>query len=88
MNELSKLQNIGKVLSEQLDTIGISTPDQLKAVGSEDAFARLATLDESACINMLYALEGAIQGIRWHDLSSERKRELLEFFHYCKKQTK
>jgi DNA transformation protein len=88
MNELSKLPNIGKVLSEQLDAIGISTPTQLRAVGSEDAFTRLATLDESACINMLYALEGAIQGIRWHDLSSERKRELLEFFHYCKKQTK
>jgi DNA transformation protein and related proteins len=88
MNELTILPNIGKVLAEQLEIVGISTFAQLKAAGSEDAFTRLATLDESACINMLYALEGAIQGIRWHDLSVDRKKELLEFFHFCKKQTK
>jgi DNA transformation protein len=29
---------------------------------------------------MLYAIEGAIQGIRWHDLEDSRKRELKEFF--------
>jgi len=88
MNELTTLPNLGKILSRQLEIVGISTPAQLKAVGSEEAFVRLATLDESACINMLYALEGAIQGIRWHDLSLERKKELLEFFHFSKKQTK
>jgi len=88
MNELTTMPNLGKILSQQLEIVGISTPAQLKAVGSEEAFARLATLDESACINMLYALEGAIQGIRWHNLPAERKRELLEFFHFCKKQTK
>lgn len=30
-------------------------------------------IDESACINRLMALEGAIQNIRWHDLSEEDK---------------
>ena len=88
MNELAQLPNIGKVLAGQLEMAGISTPAQLKSVGSEDAFTRLATLDDSACVNMLYALEGAIQGIRWHQLPSERKKELLEFFYFCKKQTK
>ena len=28
---------------------------------------------------MLYALEGAIQGIRWHCLDKVRKQELKEF---------
>ncbi len=28
---------------------------------------------------MLCALEGAIQGIRWHGLSKERKEELKQF---------
>mgnify|MGYP001770109528 CR=1 FL=1 len=88
MSELCKLPNIGKVVAEQLEMVGISTPSQLKTVGSEEAFARLATLDESACINMLYALEGAIQEIRWHNLSAKRKKELLEFFYFCKKQRK
>jgi DNA transformation protein and related proteins len=88
MNDLTTLPNLGKVLVKQLETVGISSESQLKTVGAEEAFARLATLDDSACINMLYALEGAIQGIRWHQLPTERKRELLEFFHFCKKQTK
>jgi DNA transformation protein and related proteins len=88
MNDLTTLPNLGKVLAQQLEIVGISNESQLKTVGAEEAFVRLATLDESACINMLYALEGAIQGIRWHNLPDERKRELLEFFHYCKKQTK
>ena len=29
---------------------------------------------------MLYALEGAIQGIRWHDLSKEKKDNLRDFY--------
>lgn len=28
----------------------------------------------------LYAIEGAIQGIRWHNLEKSRKEELKEFF--------
>ena len=87
MNNLTTLPNLGKVLAQQLETVGISSESQLKAVGAEEAFTRLATLDDSACINMLYALEGAIQGIRWHQLSADRKKELLEFFYFCKKQT-
>jgi hypothetical protein len=36
---------------------------------------------------MLYALEGAIQGIRWHDLDKFRMQELNEFFqHFIKQQ--
>ncbi|MBT3209955.1 MAG: hypothetical protein HN704_13745 [Bacteroidetes bacterium] len=29
---------------------------------------------------MLYALEGAIQGIRWHGLDKNRKEELKEIY--------
>ncbi|HNW49911.1 MAG TPA: TfoX/Sxy family protein [Prolixibacteraceae bacterium] len=86
MNDLNTLPNLGKILAQQLESVGISTGTQLKATGAEEAFARLATIDDSACINMLYALEGAIQGIRWHQLSPERKKELLDYFHFCKKQ--
>ncbi|WP_309245476.1 TfoX/Sxy family DNA transformation protein [Clostridium estertheticum] len=38
----------------------------------------------SACINKLYALEGSIQGIRWHNLSKEVKNELNEFYNTFK----
>lgn len=77
--------NIGKYLAEKLVEAGINTYDQLKGKGSETAFVQLFTLDKTLCINVLYALEGAVQGIRWHTLSAGRKVELLDFFHQVKR---
>lgn len=77
--KLNELPNIGKTLEQKLIEAGITNPEQLKKTGAEDAFLRLAVEDRSACYNMLCALEGAIQGIRWHQLSAERKNELKEF---------
>jgi DNA transformation protein len=37
--------------------------------------------DPPACIMRLSALEGAIQGIRWHLLDKETKESLKEFYH-------
>lgn len=81
---LTQLPNIGKVVSEKLFQVGITTPEELKAIGSEQAFIRLQTIDETACLSMLQALEGAVQGIRWHNLPKKRKEELKQFFHMRK----
>lgn len=80
VRELTKLPNIGKNLAQKLLLVGIENAGQLKEAGAENAFIRLKTVDSSTCINTLYALEGAIQEIRWHDLEDAKKRELLEFF--------
>lgn len=80
MSILSSLPNIGKVVDEQLNAVGIHTFEDLKAVGSRQAWLSIKNIDESACINRLYALEGAIQGIRWHDLSKEDKESLKNFY--------
>lgn len=80
MSKLSELPNIGKTVEQQLNQIGIETIEQLLTVGSKQAWLKIRAIDASACINMLYALEGGIQGIRWHDLSQESKRELKEFY--------
>lgn len=85
-NELTSLPNIGKVVAERLKEVGIETADELKAVGSENAFLRLQAVDEGACINELLGLEGAIQGIRWHNLEETRKAELKMFHKQAKKQ--
>ena len=78
--KLTELPNIGKVVAEKLCEVGITTPEELKAIGTEQAFIRLQTIDETACLSMLQGLEGAIRGIRWHHLPRERKEELKEFF--------
>lgn len=79
-DELTAMPNIGKTLAGKLKLVGIENARQLKAIGAEDAFIKHKTVDKDACINMLYAIEGAIQDIRWHDLDKARKEELKEFF--------
>lgn len=85
-NVLTNLPNIGKTLSERLIEIGIETVEDLKITGSENTFIRLLTVDEHSCINELFAIEGAIQGIRWHYLDDDKKEELRMFYNMCKVQ--
>jgi DNA transformation protein len=84
MGELSKLPNIGAELEKQLSDVGITTVEELRRVGSREAWGRILLRDPSACIMRLSALEGAIQGIRWHNLDSETKEALKEFYHQYK----
>lgn len=79
MDSLSDLPNIGKILEEKLYKVGITTSEELINTGSENVLLRIRAIDQSACFNMLCALEGAIQGIRWHGLPKERKEELKQF---------
>lgn len=80
MGELSKLPNIGKVVEKQLNEVGINTVDELIDIGSKETWLKIKEIDESACINRLMALEGAIQNIRWHDLADEDKNNLKDFY--------
>lgn len=82
---LTSLPNIGTMLAEKLNNAGIMTPRELIHTGSENAFIRIATIEHDLCINMLYALEGAIRNIRWHSLDQTRKQELKEFFNMVTK---
>ena len=80
MGELSKLPNIGKIVEKQLNDIGINTYEQLKKAGSMEAWLKIKAVDPSACIHRLYALEGAIEGVKKSQLSSEIKEKLKEFY--------
>ena len=80
MGELSKLPNIGKVLEKQLNDVGLNTVDDLINLGSKEAWLKIKEIDDSACLNRLMALEGAIQNIRWHNLSEEDKDNLRNFY--------
>ena len=84
MGELTTLPNIGAKLEGQLNDVGIITIEELKHAGSREAWLRILARDPSACIMRLSALEGAIQGIRWHYLDEETKKLLKEFYHQHK----
>ena len=80
MGELSELPNIGKLLEKQLNDVGINTVDDLVNLGSKEVWLKIKEIDDSACLNRLMALEGAIQNIRWHNLSEEDKDNLRDFY--------
>ncbi len=84
MGELSELPNIGKVVEEQLNQVGIFTFEELKAVGAKQAWLKIQGIDSSACIHRLLALEGAIQGVKKTELAPEMKKELGEFYKWKK----
>lgn len=84
MEDLSKLTNIGKVVASQLNEVGINTEEELKKVGSKQAWLNIKAIDPSACYNRLCALEGAIRGTRWHGLPDEVKSNLKEFYNKVK----
>lgn len=80
MGALALLPNIGPVVEQQLRAAGITTADELKAVGAEEAWLRIQCFDPSACIHRLLGLEGAVQGLRKADLPPARKAELKTFY--------
>lgn len=77
---LIDLPNVGKVLAGLLCQSGINTPEKLKDTGSKKAFLMIREVDPTACLHMLYGLEGAVRGIRDTGLSPGTKEDLKKFF--------
>ena len=80
MEDLTKLPNIGKVLAGRLNAVGITSYQELTDLGSVEAVIKVGEANLDACYNMLYALEGAIQGVRWHALPKEERAQLKAEF--------
>jgi len=79
MTELISMKNIGKELERKLKIIGINSAEDLKKVGSKEAFFQLKTRFPEVCLVHLYTLEGAITDIDFNKLSEETKKELKKF---------
>lgn len=80
MGELSSLSNIGEKVEEQLNAVDIFTYEDLKKSGAENAWLMIQSIDPSACIHRLLALEGALQGVPKKLLPDKRKAELKKFY--------
>ncbi len=85
MADLTKIINIGKDTERKLHQAGINTIEEMTELGTEQVFIRLQTIDAGVCICLLYGIEGAIEGIRSNKLSTERKKQLQQFFRQVRK---
>jgi DNA transformation protein len=84
MSKLSELPNIGTVMEKRLASVRIYDAETLRDIGSREAFERLLAYEGDTCFCSLCGLEGAVQNVRWHSLSREKKQELKDYFQSLK----
>ena len=75
--ELIEMKNLGKTSVQWLYAVGIQNPEQLKAVGSVEAYRKVKARGFKVSKVLLYALEGALLDVHWSELSSDHKARLL-----------
>lgn len=80
MESLKTMPNIGEVIEKQLHSIGIYAPKELIKIGSKEAFYFIRISDDSACLHLLYALQGAIENKRYTELSYDTKKDLQKYY--------
>jgi DNA transformation protein len=78
MGQLLELINIGTRTEKHLNEIGVHTPEDLKKMGSVEAWRRIRAQypTKDCCLCALYALEGALLDIPWNKLPEELKDDL------------
>lgn len=79
MGKLAEMPNIGVRLEELLIIAGIDSPEKLIGMGSRDAWLLIKEINPSLSLTRLYSLEGAIRGVKWHQLPAEVRDELKRF---------
>jgi DNA transformation protein len=79
MTDLTSMKSIGQELERKLKIIGINSAEDLKKIGSKEAFFKLKMRFPEVCLVHLYTLEGAITDTDFNKLSEETKKDLKEF---------
>lgn len=75
-DELLRLKNLGKTSAQWLHASGIHNLDDLRRLGSVNAYRAVQARGFRASRVLLYAIEGALLDIPWNHLSDDRKEAL------------
>jgi len=75
----SSLRNLGPVMDDWLEQIGVRSADDLRPIGSIEAWERLRFVSgKRVSLIALYALDGALTDTDWRRLAPERKADLRQ----------
>jgi len=77
---LADLPNLGPKLIRELESIHIASTEAFRSRGALRSAILLVDQGFDVCASKLYALEGAIRGVRWHDIPQEERRGLWDAF--------
>lgn len=76
-SELLELKNLGIASVNILRAIGVNNYEDLKKLGSVEAYRRIKERGINVSKVMLYALEGALLDVHWKDINPEHKARLV-----------
>jgi len=68
---LEDVVNIGPALAHDLRAIGVADIDALRELGADEAWIRMHASGGHDCLSSLLALEGAVRGVRWMQISAD-----------------
>ncbi len=87
MAALTTIRNIGPAFEKALKEVGITTAEQLHAMGADAAYTKLLENGSKPHFIGYYVLHMALQGRPWNDCKGEEKKALRKQFDRIKAQS-
>lgn len=87
MTELTTIRNIGPAFEQALKAVGITTAEELHALGADAAYTKLLENGTKPHFIGYYVLHMALQGRKWNDCKGEEKKALRKTFDQIKSQS-
>jgi hypothetical protein len=72
-----KIRNVGPKSAAWLRQVGVRTIDDLRGVGVVETFMKVKRAGFRPSLNLLYAMQGALDDCHWADLSEDVKASLV-----------
>lgn len=72
-----KIRNVGPKSAAWLRQVGVRSIDDLRNVGVVETFMKVKRAGFRPSLNLLYAMQGALDDCHWADLSEEVKSSLV-----------
>lgn len=80
MSELTTIRNIGPAMAAAFRHAGIDTAEELRALGTDDAYSRLLATGHRPHFIAYYVIEMGLQGRPWNDCKGKEKEALRRRF--------
>ena len=80
MAELTSIRNIGPAFASSLQSVGIQSAEELRAMGADAAYTKLLEGGSKPHFIAYYVLHMALQGRPWNDCKGEEKKALRASF--------
>ena len=77
---VSSIRNLGPASDQAFARAGITSADQLRSIGAQEAYRRLLLSGTRPHFIGYYALRMGLQGRPWNDLGPDEKQDLRDEF--------